>query len=155
MKMAKPGNAGAISFNFTPMIDVVFNLLIFFVLTAQFSVLEQEKVTLPPSLKGELKDYTQYRNVVVNVVNPESPAIIVMNETLTFPQLRELLIELGKKSEEDGVKMNVILRADGEAHYENVAQVMLAAGFAKIDNWWMQVDISKKGQEEAAAESSK
>jgi biopolymer transport protein ExbD len=145
----------ALSFNFTPLIDLTFSLLIFFILTAEFAALEMEKVSLPYSSEGKTRDYTQYRNVVINVVNPESPAILVMGHTMTDPDLIELLKDLNAKCKRDGAKMNVILRADGEAHYEDVARVMFAAGNAEIESWWMQVDISASAKrEEADAEKA-
>jgi biopolymer transport protein ExbD len=45
---------------------------------------------------------------------------------------------------DDGQKMNVILRADRKIPYEDVARVMLAAGGAEIQGWWIQTDTSKE-----------
>jgi biopolymer transport protein ExbD len=144
MKHARPGGTGAVTFNMTPMIDIVFNLLIFFVLTAQFVVLEIEDVILPPSLTAELKDYTTYRNVVVNIISPEQPSIVVMGRTFTYQELTAHLKELRQAALADGQQMNVILRADRKIPYENVALVMLAAGGAEIQGWWIQTDISQR-----------
>jgi len=143
MKVGKPTGAGAVSFNFTPVIDIVFDLLIFFVLTAQFSVLQYEDVTLPVSTTGEIKDYAEFHNVVINVVHPDDPAIMVLGDTLTYPELVGALTDMRKKSESEGAKMNVILRSDADIPFEKVALVMLAAGNAEIPGWWMQVDISE------------
>ena len=144
MKRLKPSGSGAVSFNMTPMIDITFNLLIFFVLTAQFVVLEIEDVVLPPSLTAELKDYTSYRNVVVNICHPEQPAIVVMGRTFNYQELTEHLKMLRQAALADGQQMNIILRADRKIPYENVALVMLAAGGAEIQNWWIQTDIGDK-----------
>ena len=145
MKLSRPSSgSGAVTFNMTPMIDIVFNLLIFFVLTAQFVVLEIEDVTLPPSLTAELKDYTAYRNVVVNIVKPEAPAIVVMGRTFNYFELTEHLKMLRQSALADGQQMNVILRADRKIPYEDVARVMLAAGGAEIEGWWIQTDISQR-----------
>jgi biopolymer transport protein ExbD len=154
MRVGKPTGAGAVSFNFTPVIDVVFDLLIFFVLTAQFSVLEMEEVTLPPSSTGELRDHAEFLNVVINVVTPDDPQIMVMGQTLTYPDLVEMLTQMREKSDSQGQKMNVILRADAETPFEKVALIMLAAGNAKIPGWWMQVDVSDEAQKELAAEAA-
>ena len=102
MKVGKPTGAGAVSFNFTPVIDIVFDLLIFFVLTAQFSVLQYEDVTLPVSTTGEIKDYAEFHNVVINVVHPDDPAIMVLGDTLTYPELVGALTDMRKKSESEG-----------------------------------------------------
>jgi biopolymer transport protein ExbD len=118
MRIKKGSSNGAVSFNFTPMIDVVFNLLIFFVLTAQFISLEVEDVVLQPSVTAENKDYTAFRNVVVNIVRPESPAIMVMGRTFTYQELTEHLKMLNESAKAEGQKMNVILRADRRIPYE-------------------------------------
>jgi biopolymer transport protein ExbD len=147
MKICRATGSGAISINFTPMIDIVFNLLIFFVLTAQFASLEVEDVVLPPSLTAEPKDYTSYRNVVVNIVRPESPSIVVMSRTFNYMELTEHLRMLRQAALADGQQMNVILRADRKIPYEDVARVMLAAGGAEIQGWWIEADISSTEQE--------
>lgn len=143
MKLTKPSGAGAVSFNFTPMIDVIFNLLIFFVLTAQFMTLEVEDVMLPASLTAEPKDYTQFRNVVINVVNPDKPAMVVMGREFSLRELTEHLKMLNQSAQAEHQKMNVILRADRRICYEEVARAMLATGAAEIEGWWIQTDISK------------
>jgi biopolymer transport protein ExbD len=144
MKKMKSSGSGAVSFNMTPMIDITFNLLIFFVLTAQFVVLEIEDVVLPPSMMAEVKDYTTYRNVVVNVCHPDQPAIVVMGHTYNYFELTDHLKMLRAAALADGQQMNVILRADRKIPYEDVARAMLAAGGAEIQGWWIQTDIGDK-----------
>jgi biopolymer transport protein ExbD len=152
MRLRKPTPTGAISFNFTPMIDIVFNLLIFFVLTAQFVTLEVEDVVLPSSVTAGPKDYTSYRNVVVNIINPDSPAVVVMGQRFNFKDLSEHLKVLKASAQAEGQVLNVILRADRKICYEEVARVMLAAGGAEIAGWWIECDTSEV--ERAAAEQA-
>ena len=151
MKLVRSKGTGAISFNFTPMIDVVFNLLIFFVLTAQFMTLEIEDVILAPSLTGESRDYAEFRNVVINITNPDNPTIIVMGHPITYLELTDHLKNLRQSAANDGKKMNVILRADRKIPYGKVALAMLAAGGAEIEGMWLQVDISKVEKENLQA----
>jgi biopolymer transport protein ExbD len=143
MKLVKSSVCGDVSFNYTPILNGVFCLLIFFVLTAQFMTLEVEDVVLPPSLTAEPKDYTQFRNVVINIIRPENPAIVVMGHEHTYRTLTEHLKSLNESAKADNVKMNVILRADRKVPYEDVARAMLAAGNAQIEGWWIQADISR------------
>ncbi|MCX5672216.1 MAG: biopolymer transporter ExbD [Planctomycetota bacterium] len=151
MRIKKPGGTGVVSVNMTPMIDMVFNLLIFFILTSQFAKLEIEEVVLPPSLTAVSKDYTQFRNVVINIVSPDSPHIVVFGQTLTLDELTEVLKER-KADVKSTETMNVILRADAEIPYEEVARAMLATGRAQIQGWWIQTEIvdpdklAKEGQ---------
>jgi biopolymer transport protein ExbD len=140
MRFPKPTGQGVVSVNMTPMIDMVFNLLIFFILTAQFAKLEIEEVVLPPSTSALFKDYTQFRNVVINVVNPDNPHLVVFGQTLTLDELTDVLKER-KGNLAAGETMNVILRADSEIPYEEVARAMLATGRAQIQGWWITTEI--------------
>lgn len=140
---------GAVGFNMTPMIDIVFNLIIFFILTSQFTRLETEEVVLPTSITAVSKDTTTFRNVVINIVNPDSPTVIVFGQKVDH-QIRGVeneltqLLKSRKASLASGETMNVILRADAEVAYEEVARVMLAAGAAQIQGWWITTEIEKK-----------
>jgi biopolymer transport protein ExbD len=147
MKIVKTSGSGDVSINFTNMIDIIFNLLIFFVLTCQFQTLEIEDVNLPVSLTAEIKDYGESRNVVVNIVHPDQPAVVLMSHEVTAQELTDALTEMSEKAIADGVSMNVILRADEGIPYGEVARVMLAAGRAKIPGWWIEADVSDTGRE--------
>jgi len=139
--------AGAVSMNMTPLIDIVFQLLIFFVLTTQFQHLEIEQVVLPMSIVAEPIDPFEYRNVIINIVNPDNPEVVVMGQPVNWlviegdNELSTLLKERKASTVEGGEKLNVILRADEMICYEVVASVMLAAGRAEIEGWWITTDI--------------
>jgi biopolymer transport protein ExbD len=124
----------------TPVMDMVFNLLIFFILTSQFAKLEIEEVTLPPSTASVNKDYTQYKNIVINVVNPDNPHIVIFGQTMTLDEVTDVLKDR-KEHAQPGETMNVILRADAEVPYEEVARAMLAAGRAQIMGWWITTEM--------------
>ncbi len=149
----KPESAGsgAVGFNMTPMMDCVFNLIIFFILTSQFTRLETEEVVLPKSITAISKDTTTFRNVVINIVNPDNPTVIVFGQKVDH-QIRggenELtqLLKGRKASLTAGDTINVILRADAEVPYEDVARVMLATGAAQIQGWWITTEIDRKDQ---------
>ena len=146
-RVIKSKGRGDVGFNMTPMIDIIFNLIIFFMLVSQFQQLEIEDVVLPPAEAAKVMDYSQYRNVVINIVNPDSPQVIVMGRTYTMPELTDHLKMLHESAE--GRQMNVILRADADVPYEDVARVMLAAGKARIQGWWITTEIEKKDKDEA------
>ncbi len=139
-------STGAVSFNMTPMIDIVFNLLIFFILTSQFSQLEIEQVTLPLSMAAENKETDEYLNVVINLTNPDNPQCVVSGQPYDYlvreepNELTRLL--MSRKERAAGRPLNVILRADEMIPYEAVASVMLAAGRAEIEGWWITTDIA-------------
>ena len=157
---------GAVGFNMTPMIDIVFNLIIFFMLVSQFYRLTVEDVQLPPAVKADpfrekIKDYTQ---VVVNVVPPERgdnvtrvmvdhKVIVASAEGGDVPDwqpLIDLLRARREGAEQKKLKpVNVILRAGQSVPYETIGSVMLCASHAGIRYWWVQAyRPSAKGDQE-------
>ena len=150
MKIVKTSGSGEISINFTNMIDIIFNLLIFFVLTAQFKTLEIEEVNLPYSATAEPKEYQDQQNLVVNIVHPEAPVVVVGGEEISDADLTRLLIERRDKAKELNVTLNVILRTDARVAYADAARVMLAVGRAESPGWWIETDISdaRKAEQE-------
>ena len=144
MKLKKSESTGLVTINMTPMIDMVFNLLIFFILTAQFIKLEIEDVVLPISTTAEFKDYTQYKNIVINIVNPDNPQIVVFGQVRTPLELTAQLKEF--RGDTSSESTNVILRADADIPYEDVARVMLATGAAEIRGWWITAEREKTEQ---------
>ncbi|KPK48910.1 MAG: hypothetical protein AMK72_05785 [Planctomycetes bacterium SM23_25] len=148
-KRRQGAGTGAVSMNMTPMIDIVFQLIIFFLLTSQFQQLEIEQVVLPMSIAATVKDPFEYHNVVINVVNPDNPEVVVMGRPVNYlvidgdNELSALLKNRKASVQETGGKLNVILRADEMTPYEVVASVMLAAGRAEIQGWWITTDIEE------------
>ncbi|HUU89752.1 MAG TPA: biopolymer transporter ExbD [Phycisphaerae bacterium] len=148
-KRRSGAGTGAVSMNMTPLIDIVFQLIIFFLLTSQFQQLAIEQVVLPMSIAAEPKDPFQYRNVVINIVNPDYPEVKVMGQTLDYRvidgdnELSAYLKQRKVAETEGSEKLNVILRADEMICYEVVASVMLAAGRAEIQGWWITTDIEE------------
>jgi biopolymer transport protein ExbD len=141
MRLKKSESTGLVTINMTPMIDMVFNLLIFFILTSQFVKLEIEDVVLPISTTCEFKDYTQYKNIVINIVNPDNPQIVVFGQVRTPLELTAQLKEF--RGDTSSESTNVILRADADIPYEDVARVMLATGAAEIRGWWITTEREK------------
>ena len=155
MKLIKPTKNGEVGFNMTAAISMIFNLLMFFVLTAQFQTLEIEEVTLPFSYTAEAKEYTDTQSIFVNIVHPDAPVVVVGHQEISDADLTNLLIERHKSAAAMGKTLNVILRADGGVAYADVARVMLAAGRAEIPGWWIEADISDASKQEQAAEGNK
>ena len=101
-----------------PMIDIVFLLLIFFLVTWQFSRSEQDsKVKVPTSSEGKESSRT-YREIVINI--RPGGELLVNAEVLTPEQL------LGKLQAIATVDANqpVRLRGDAEISYQTLMGVI-------------------------------
>lgn len=96
-------------FDLTPMIDVVFLLIIFFLTTAQFSRMTRAEVELPIQ-PGEGEDLQDEPGIVINIM--ADGAIIVDDATLSLQQLESIIRR--EISQQDGRadQVRTLLRAD-------------------------------------------
>jgi biopolymer transport protein ExbD len=162
VKVSKAKGGGDVGFNMTPMIDIIFNLVIFFMLISQFQQLEIEDVVLPEAEAAKVMDYSQYRNIVINIIKGKTSSLdavvkvmgreMKVLEPYTRPdgsqtvggELTALLVSMAEQKGKS--QLNVILRADADVPYEDVARVMLAAGAAGIEGWWITTKIPESEQ---------
>ncbi len=114
-KAARPP---ASSIQLAPMIDIVFLLLIFFLVTWQFSRSEQDsKVKVPTSSEGKESART-YREIVINI--RQSGAIVVNAEVLTPDQLLAKLQNIASIDANQPVR----LRGDADISYQQLMGVI-------------------------------
>ncbi len=115
-------------FQVTPMIDVFCCLLIFFIVTYNFSRAETSlEVKVPTAKEG--KDVQ--RPISECIVNLTADGRVILNrQTLTLPQLEAKLRKLSDIYPDQAV----ILRGDGHVEYSHVVEVMDTCRAAKIWN---------------------
>lgn len=115
-----------VSMNMTPMIDVVFQLIIFFMLVSEFQNMEMEQITLPFALEAKEETEQQQNRIIINV--NDKGEIRLMRRKYTSEQLRALLIESAKKSPKDAdglPTLAVKVRADAACEYKYVQDVIV------------------------------
>jgi biopolymer transport protein ExbD len=100
------------------MIDIVFLLLIFFIVTWQFSRSEMDlKVSVPTSTEG-LDNRRNYREIIVNV--RDSGEILIDGNILTKEALFDKLSIIARVDKNQPVR----LRADGVTDWQSMVEVM-------------------------------
>ncbi len=147
-KRKKPPKGAKI--DMTPMIDVVFLLIIFFMLVTEMSKMEIEAITLPFALSAKEEEETHEPRVLVNLT--DKGMIRHMHRDRTGEEfLRILQIEAAKcDSDVDGLPiMSVKIRADAMCEYKYVQEVMiqcmkafiwkLSFGASPVDNEQMLI----------------
>jgi biopolymer transport protein ExbD len=112
-----------VSVNLTPLIDVVFLLLIFFMVSTTFTRETRLAITLPEASGVPQVEEDRRVEVVVGsrggyVINGEK---LSRNDTAT---LRTVLLRLGK----DGTDIPFVITADANATHQSVVRVMDVAG---------------------------
>src|SRR5882757_657600 len=87
--------------NLTPMIDIVFNLIIFFMVSTRFTEIER-KVDLAVPQVGDVSQLTDApREAAINVFR--DGRITLDNEPVTLGELRDRLTVARRKNEQLGV----------------------------------------------------
>jgi biopolymer transport protein ExbD len=103
----------------TPMIDIVFLLLIFFMTVSQVSEINKERLELP-QLKGS--EDQQPTTVTVNVT--EAGAIVVSGNELSMPELVALVGDQLGSVGDDPSRLTIVLRADRRGTSRAVNEVI-------------------------------
>lgn len=124
--------------NLTPMIDIVFLLIIFFMVGTKFAELERKiSVTVPEvSDGGALSPAPEKR--VINVY-PDGQ-ISLDNKFVTVQQLRDVLSAAKREYEDIGV----IVRGDAHVAFQSVADVLNAVRRAGIKDMGISVKLAKE-----------
>jgi biopolymer transport protein ExbD len=136
--MRVPSNLSraGLGFNMTPMIDVVFLLIIFFLLSSHLAQQEvQLELDLPRAASGQRPEEEEIRRVVINVL-PEQHAgkrIMVGGRLMRGEELAQLIdYESRRARGEARGRLEVRIRSDRKVPYRVVEPVMVACARAGV-----------------------
>ena len=107
------------------MIDVVFILLLFFVVTTTFTRETQLKVDLPEAASGTPPEQTELKQLEVLIA--ADGAFSLNGKALLESNLSSLMAALQKESDGDN-SLPLIISADGKTPHQAVITAMDAAG---------------------------
>lgn len=116
-KLVQRTTKNSISMDLTPMIDVVFLLLIFFMLSSTLVKENNLKVNLPEADGGK---NTQ-------AVNEDYIITISNKGEIYFNNKKMSIRSLGKKFSSAGKDSNVVIKGDKKVYYDQVIKVMALA----------------------------
>ncbi len=103
-KRYKKIEKGLAQIDIAPLIDVVFQLLVFFMLTSSFVVSSGIEVNLPKAITSELLSKTEEKTVVIN----SEDAVFFGNKAVSITELKKLL----QDASETHQNLTVIIKAD-------------------------------------------
>ena len=112
-----------VSVNLTPLIDVVFLLLIFFMVSTTFTRETRLAIDLPEA-SGEVKEQIRKQ---VEIVIGKGGDFSVNGNSLVNSRLETLKTALGKVSDGDST-LPLVITADANTPYQSVVTAMDAAG---------------------------
>ena len=112
-----------VSVNLTPLIDVVFLLLIFFMVSTTFTRETRLAIDLPEA-SGEVQEQVRKQ---VEIVIGKNGDFAVNGNSLVNSRLETLKTALGKVSDGDST-LPLVITADASTPYQSVVTAMDAAG---------------------------
>ena len=119
MKLSKRKKRNSLDVDMTPMIDVVFLLLVFFMTISQISEVKKEKLDLP-ELQGTQDQLPSSITINVN----EKGQILVAQGTVSINQLGNLMEKEKVKVDGNTQLLRIVLRADEKAKSQTVNRVI-------------------------------
>ena len=145
-----------IAIDMTPMVDVAFLLLIFFMCTTQFKPPEKDKITLPESNSNAKSPESQIITIAVTAPKPENNNVSVVRVTW-----RQGGQEVDRILQPDVVKAEmgptlstaraanpaarVIVKMDKDAQFGVMADMMTAFQDANATRFNVQTDLANGG----------
>lgn len=114
--------------NLTPMIDIVFNLIIFFMVGARFTEMERQISLNVPKVADASKLPALPEKCVINV--RQDGQIFLNQDSVTVEQLTARLGDARRQQE----KLRAIVRADSDGKVQNMAAVLAACRVAGIED---------------------
>ena len=113
-------------FQLAPMVDILFILLIFFLVTSSYQQIEKELSIALPQADSAVDVDQAGRDVIVNIT--DKGTYIINRKEYTLEELRDLLIRTKKMLG----TTTILLRADKESLYQDIIDVMNLCSELKI-----------------------
>ena len=129
------------SVNLTPMIDIVFLLIIFFMVGTKFSELSEAERNISlnvPEVQNAKALTAAPKKRVINVF--EDGKVTLDDVPLSLQELSTELTE----AKEQYKGLGVIVRGDAAAFYQHVADVLAACNNAEINDLGISVRVARK-----------
>lgn len=138
-KRTLPGEMEQVTFDMTPMIDIVFQLIIFFMITTDMSKAQIEPLTLPIASKAIKDKQPDTMTLVVNIMKDGAVKIdgklywsakkgdeaTKLENLFENRRTRKEYQEVAGKA--DWVKYPVLVRCDRSTAFEHLQRIMMIA----------------------------
>jgi biopolymer transport protein ExbD len=136
MRLSKRKRDTRADMNMTPMIDIVFLLIIFFMTVTQVSEVNRERLELPQLQGAEDQKPT---TLTVNV--DQAGEIIVSGNQIEIPRLLAIVSQELAKVGEDAGRLTVVLRADERGTSRTVNEIVTALARMQITRVRIAVQV--------------
>jgi biopolymer transport protein ExbD len=124
--------------NLTPMIDLVFNLLIFFMVTTEFAKEENELAVVLPAASAAMPLTAKPKEIFVNVT--DKGEFFMLNKRVSEEEIETYLIRAARNNP---VQQKVIIRADKRVPFASVVKVMDLCNKADIKDYTVTTEANE------------
>lgn len=111
----------------TPLIDVIFLIIIFFIILINFSQIHIRNVVLPRADEAYASDDSNKQKMLVTIKSRDE--IFVQREQVTLATMADVI----GRQQVKGSDVTALVRANEEVPYEVIKRVMLKLATANID----------------------
>lgn len=127
MRVPRYADRGSVAFNMTPMIDVTFLLIVFFLVSSHMAQQEVDiELDLPAAASGQ-QTPEETRRLVINVL--AEGRLLIAGEAVPPDELDRLIEFEHGKADRD---LEVRIRSDRDVPYRFVEPILLAAARAGV-----------------------
>jgi biopolymer transport protein ExbD len=149
--MLKKKRRIGVTIDMTPMVDVAFLLLIFFMTTTQFQPPEKDKIDLPKS-NSEAKSP---ESDIITIAVTKAPTVKVVYKQHTADGMQEMTIELNpaslgtdlgpalQRARAANPAARVVVKMDKGAHYGIVADMVAGMQLANATRFNVQTNLKQ------------
>ena len=111
--------------NLVPMIDIVFQLLVFFMVASHLATAGREIIQIPEPMHSQAKEKQLRNQMIINLVSDENGNITKIKASSDLvrdlPSLVDLLLRYGPKLQANSG--TIVLRADKNTNFSRVDKV--------------------------------
>ena len=135
MKLTKHRPRTIAEMNMTPMIDIVFLLIIFFMTVTQVSKVNKERLDLPDQ-EGSMEQVDA--PVIINI--RKSGEIVVSGNVISTPVLVSMVADEVARRGGDPRRIKITVRGDANGNSETLNEITEALGNIEVQNIFLAVE---------------
>jgi biopolymer transport protein ExbD len=124
--------------NLTPMIDVTFLLIIFFMLVSQFTQSEADPIHVPKPTDSQAREMKYPNKLIITLVHDGEGGVrrykVGSRLANDMETVRAIAEESRRMAEAEGQQLEVIVRADRDIRYEYVRPVLETIAKVGLEN---------------------
>lgn len=147
--MARRYQPRPIDVNLTPMIDVTFLLIIFFMLVSQITQSEVDPIHVPRPTDSQAREMKYTNKLIITLVHDGEGGVrrykVGSRLATDMEQVRAIAEESHRLAEAEGERLDVIVRADRDIRYRHVRPLLETLAKSGLENVNLAAETTNHG----------